>query len=161
MKLVRQSKAGRKYLLNENEAAGLRSLLQQFPITANVPAQISRTDADPGTVEREKLLNESLAEHRKELKQQATNLLAAKKFKKVEKGYWLTLTLEEHEILLQILNDIRVGSWRVLGEPEDLDSETPPQSEREWVFYNLMELAGYFEAALLRALDGDLQPGHD
>ena len=161
MKLVRHNKAGRAYLLNENEAASLRSLLQQFPITANVPAQISKTDADPEAMEREKLLNESLAEHRKELKKQATNLLAAKKFKKVHKSYLLTLTPEEHEILLQILNEIRVGSWRVLGEPEDLEPEVPPQSEREWVFYNLMELAGYFEASLLRALDGDLQPGHE
>jgi hypothetical protein len=161
MKLVRHNKDGRAYQLNQKEADCLRSLLQQFPITANVPAQISRTDADPETVEREKLLNESLAEHRKELKQQATNLLAAKKFKKVEKGYWLTLNLEEHEILLQILNDIRVGSWRVLGEPEDLEPETLPPSERELVFYTLMELAGYFEAALLHAVNGDLQPGHD
>jgi hypothetical protein len=161
MKLVRQNKDGRAYQLNQKEADCLRSLLQQFPITANVPAQISRTDADPETVEREKLLNESLAEHRNELKQQATNLLAAKKFKKVEKGYWLTLNLEEHEILLQILNDIRVGSWRMLGEPEDLELETPPPSERELVFYTLMNLAGYFEAALLHAVNGDLQPGHD
>jgi hypothetical protein len=161
MKLVRHNRDGREYQLNQKEAVCLRSLLQQFPVTANVPAQISKTDADPETVEREKLLNESLVEHRKELKQQATNLLAAKKFKQVEKGYWLTLNLEEHEILLQILNDIRVGCWRMLGEPEDLEGETPPQSERELFFYSMMNLAGYFEAALLHAVNGDLQPGHD
>lgn len=161
MKLVRQNKHGEKYQLNQQEADCLRSLLQQFPITANVPAQISKTDANPETVEREKLLNESLAEHRKELKERATNLLAAKRLKEVEKGYLLRLNPEEHEILLQILNDIRVGSWRVLGEPEDLDQKPPPQSERELFFYNLMNVAGYFEAALLHAVDGDLQPCHD
>jgi len=161
MKPVRQNKAGRAYLLNQQEADGLRSLLHQFPITATIPARISKTDADPEAVEREKLLNESLGEHRKELKQQATKLLAAKKFKKVAKGYWLTLNPEEHEILLQILNDIRVGSWYMLGEPEDLEPETPPPSERESVFYNLMNLAGYYEAELLYAINGDLSPGHD
>jgi len=45
------------------------------------PAVVHRTKRGPG-----KLLNESLAEHRKALKKQATNLLAAKKFKKVERG---------------------------------------------------------------------------
>jgi len=161
MKLVRQTKGGWQYQLNQKEADCLRSLLQQYPITATVPAQISKTDTDPEKREREKLLNESLAKHRKELKKQATNLLDAKKFKKVEKGCWLTLNSGEREILLQILNDIRVGSWHELGEPDDLDSEPTPRSERELVFYNLMDLAGYFEAALLRAVNGGLYPGHD
>ena len=161
MKLVRQIKSGWKYELNQGEGDCLRSLLQQFPITADTHAQISRTDADPKSNEREKLLNESQAEHRKELKKQATNLLAAGKFKRGEEGYLLTLNLEEREILLQILNDIRIGSWHVLGEPEELEPEKPPQTEKEMVFYNLMNLAGYFEVAFLHAYGGDGQPGHD
>ena len=161
MKLVRQIKSGWKYELNQGEGDCLRSLLQQFPITANTHTKISKTDADPESGEREMLLNESLAEHRKELKKQAVDLLGAGKFKRGENGYLLTLNLEEREILLQILNDIRVGSWHMLGEPEDLEPETPPQSEREQVFYSLMNLAGYFEAAFLHAYGGDGQPGHD
>jgi len=87
MRLVKQTKDGWQYRLNQPEANCLRSLLQQFPITANTHSKISRTDADPKTVEREKLLNESLAEHRNELKKQATNLLAPGKFKRGEIGY--------------------------------------------------------------------------
>ncbi len=161
MKLVRQNKDGWTYHLNQREGDCLRSLLQQFPLTANVPAQISKTGADPKTVEREKLLNESLAEHRNELKKQAMNLLGAGKFKRGENGYRLTLNPEEREILLQIFNDIRIGSWHELGEPEELEPETPPPTERELVLYSLMNLAGYFEAAFLHALGGDLPSGHD
>jgi hypothetical protein len=161
MKPVRQNKDGLQYHLNQREGDCLRSLLSQFPITANVHAQISKTDTDPESVEREKLLNESLAEHRKELKKEAANLLAPGKFKRGEKGYLLTLNPEEREILLQILNDIRIGSWHVLGEPEELEPDTLPQTEKELVFYTLMNLAGYFEAAFLHASGGDLQPGHD
>ena len=161
MKPVRKNKDGWQYHLNQGEGDCLRSLLSQFPITANAPAKMSRTDSDPQTVDREKLLNESLAEHRKELKKQAANLLAPGKFKRGEKGYVLALNLEEREILLQILNDIRIGSWHVLGEPEELEPETPPQTEKELVFYSLMNLAGYFEAALLHAAGADFQPGHD
>jgi hypothetical protein len=49
----------------------------------------------------------------------------------------------------------------VLGEPEELEPETPPQTEKELVFYTLMNLAGYFEAAFLHASGGGPQPGHD
>jgi len=161
MRLVRQNKIGWQYHLNHREGDCLRSLLSQFPVTASVQAKISKTDADPKTVERENLLNESLAEHRKELKKKAMNLLAPGKFKRGEKGFVLTLSLEEREILLQILNDIRIGCWHVLGEPEELEPETPPQTEKELVYYNLMNLAGYFEVAFLNTYTGDLQRGHD
>jgi leucyl/phenylalanyl-tRNA--protein transferase len=60
--------------------------------------------------------------------------------------------------MLQILNDIRVGCWHVLGEPEELEPETMPESEREQVFCNVMNVAGYFEAAFLRDASGDPKP---
>src|ERR1039458_3708032 len=159
MRLASKTRDGWRYQLNQREGDCLRSLLRQFPINANVQAKISKTDADPKSVEREKLLNESLAEHRKELRKQAMNLLAPVKFKRGEKGYQLTLNLEEREILLQILNDIRIGCWHALGEPEELEPKKPPQTEKELIFYNLMNLAGYFEVAFLHALGRDTQPG--
>jgi len=161
MRLVRQTKQWLKYQLNQREVECLRSLLRQFPITADVHAKISQTDDDPKSVERETLLNESLVEHRKELKIQATNLISAEKLKLGEKGCLLTLDPEEREIFLQILNDIRIGCWHALGKPEELEPEKPPQTEKELVFYNLMNLAGYFEVAFLQALGRNSRPGHD
>jgi hypothetical protein len=76
--------------------------------------------------------------------------------KRGESGYLLTLNPEEREILLQILNDIRVGCWHVLGEPEKLEPETPPMSQKELFLYNLMHLAGYFEVAFLHVSDGEI-----
>lgn len=149
MKLVKQSEGSRLYALNKHEGDLLESLLRRFPMTGNVPVKISKTDADRKTVEREKLLNESLAEHRKELKQQALNLLAAGKFKQGERGYSLTLRLEEREVLLQILNDIRVGCWRALGEPETLEQPKPGCSVQELMQHSFMNLAGYFEHHLV------------
>lgn len=159
MKLIRQTKAGSKYELSRREGDCLKSLLQQFPVTASTHARISKTDTEPASVEREKLLNESLAEHRAELKNLAANLLT--QLKSGEKGYLLTLGPVEREIMLQILNDIRVGCWHVLGEPEELEPETMPESEREQVFYDVMNLAGYFEAAFLRDSTGNQQSSHD
>ena len=149
MKLVRLTQDGWQYQLDPPEANCLRSLLLQFPITANTTAKISRTDNDPQTVDREKLLNESLAEHRKELKKIARSLAGAGQFKVRDKDWQLCINSEEREILLQILNDIRVGSWRALGEPENLEVQTPHPTDKKQVFYHIMNLAGYFEHKLL------------
>ena len=149
MKLVSQTKDGWQYQLDQPEANCLRSLLLRFPITANAPAKISRTDSDPQTVDREKLLNESLADHRQELKKIARNLMGAGQFKVRDKGWQLCINSEEREILLQILNDIRVGSWRALGEPENLETQTPNPTEKDQTLCNIMNLAGYFEHMLL------------
>ena len=95
-----------------------------------------------------------MAEHREQLKQQAMDLLAKDRWRKTKTGQQLTLDVEARETLLQILNDIRVGCWQVLGEPEDLDVPPAPQaSPVELAGRNLMDLAAYFEMALL-ATDG-------
>jgi hypothetical protein len=145
MKLVRHSARSRQYILNKDEGFLLKNLLKQFPFTGDSAVKISRTDVQPKMIEREKLLNESLAEHRQELKKQAVNLLVAGKFEGHEQGHLLTLKGEECEILLQILNDIRVGCWRALGEPEILESLKSGHSEQELAHHSLMNLAGYFE----------------
>jgi hypothetical protein len=149
MKLVKQSKGSWQYHLNQNEADILRGLVKKFPFTEMIRVKISGTDKTPEAAEREHLLNESLAEHRKELKKIAGNLLTADKFKPAEKGCLLTLNSESREILLQILNDIRVGCWRAVGEPEVLESQAPNCSMQELAYRNLMDLAGYFEQGLL------------
>jgi hypothetical protein len=149
MKLVNESKGVWQYLLNQNEADVLRGLAKKFPFTEDVHIHISKTDRDPKADEREKLLNESLAEHRKELKKLAVDILAGEKWKQSEKGCILTLKSESREILLQILNDIRIGCWRKLGEPEAVELRTRPQSNQAQAYRNLMGLAGYFEQKLL------------
>src|ERR1022692_1906763 len=98
MKRVKQSGGKWQYALNQHEFDVLCRLLKKFPYTKSVPAKISKTDTDPKSVEREELLNESLVEHRKELKRQAVNLLTGKKLKKSAKHHLLTLTAENREI---------------------------------------------------------------
>ncbi|MDE3068291.1 MAG: hypothetical protein KGJ60_12155 [Verrucomicrobiota bacterium] len=157
MRLLKQDSRGWQYELNRREAVFLRTLLHEFPLTPAGTARITRTDATPEADARERLLNEALAERRQELKSRARALLAAVKLK-AEHGAWrLNLDAEEREILLQVLNDIRVGSWRALGEPENLDRQVPTLSETELRLHGLLNLAGYFEYKLLN-LDGDGNP---
>lgn len=147
MRLLKQTDETWKYHLHQNEADILKGLIKKFPFTETGPAQITRAKNDAQAVEREKLLAESLAEHRKELKRLAADLLEPGRWRKADKGQTLTLNAHSREILLQILNDIRVGSWHALGEPDPLEAATG--STAELALRNLMELAGYFEMGLL------------
>jgi len=150
MKLLRQGRAGWKFELEPKEAMVLRALVSEFPLSAATPAKISRKGRDAKSAERQRLLNESLAQHRRDLKKQAGKLLAAG-LKHEKSGWRLTLSAAEREVLLQLLNDIRVESWHALGEPDNLDELPPPASDADFRHYNLMQLAGFSEFKMLEA----------
>ena len=73
----------------------------------------------------------------------------ADKFKAADKGRYFLINDEEREMMLQILNDIRVDSWRLLGGPEDLDVDTSKLPETKLRYFHFMQLAGYFEHHIL------------
>jgi hypothetical protein len=149
MKLIKLTSSGAEYFLNATELHLLDSVLQKFPFTPDFPGRISLGPKDRAAREREKLLNESLVEHRRELTRAARNLLAPEKLTPWKKGHLLTLAAADGESLLQILNDVRVGCWQALGQPEELEPRTPELSDQEFAWRNLMHLAGYFEHSLL------------
>jgi hypothetical protein len=151
MKLVKQSRNGFQYQLSEEEAHSLCLLVQQFPITAFLPVKISKTDSK--AAEREKLINESLAAHRDELKKKAARLVSGDKFKIADGDQFFRVNMEERETMLQILNDIRVESWRMLGEPENIDINILDLPQEKARHYHFMHLAGYFEHHFLNLDD--------
>jgi len=150
MRLLKQGGAGWKYELNRNEGILLRTLVKEFPLSAAVVVGISRTGTDAKSAERQRLLNESLAQHRQELKRLAGKLLAAN-LKAGKDGWRLSLNESEREVLLQLLNDIRVESWHALGEPENLDAFPADPSGTDLRHHHLLQVAGYFEWKMLEA----------
>jgi len=149
MKLVRQTDEDWHYLLDENEFIVLQALLEKFPFTDPVRGKITKTDGEPKTRDREKLLNESLAEHRKELQEMAGHLIAPEKLQHQGKDFEMILSPDERETLLQILNDIRIGCWHALGQPDKLEPKSEQLSEEELANFSLMNVAGYFEHSLV------------
>ena len=57
--------------------------------------------------------------------------------------------------MLQVLNDIRVESWRALGEPENLETCAFELSQDKFKFFYLMYLAGEFECCFLNLEEQD------
>ena len=65
-----------------------------------------------------------------------------------------TLTSEQMEWLLQVLNDVRVGCWVKLGRPE-LEPVCPKKlNVEEARMMAILELSGFFQMVLLGARDG-------
>ena len=62
------------------------------------------------------------------------------------------LTPSELEWLLQILNDVRVGSWIILGSPEQA-MEFKLLNEKTAADFWAMEMSGQFQMRFLEALD--------
>jgi len=154
MKLVKQTKRGFQYELEVEDAESLRFLVKQFPIVAFSPAKISKTDGGSNAVEREKLINESLLAHRKELKRKARELVLRDKFKTSNGKQFYRIGLRGRETMLQILNDIRVESWRILGEPDNLEINVFRLTGEKFKYYHFMHMAGFFEYHFLN-LEGE------
>lgn len=144
MKLVKQNSREFQYELQEQDAECLCFLVKQFPIADFSPAAISRTDAGPKSAEREKLIHGAMRAHRDELKRQARALVRPERFKTSQDKEVYCISPRARECMLQILNDIRVESWRILGEPEDPDAQVPVAGDK-FKYYHFMRLAGYFE----------------
>lgn len=145
MKLVKQTSRRFQYELNREDAECLRFLVEQFPIASFLPAKISKTEGGPNALEREKLINESLRAHRNELKRKARGLVGREKFKTANGKQFYYISPQARETMLQILNDIRVESWRILGEPENPEGVVLRMAGEKFKYYHFMRLAGYFE----------------
>jgi hypothetical protein len=99
----------------------------------------------------QRLLEEAVAEQRAANKKQLQTLLTdPRRFADTETGCRMTLSPADMEWLLQVLNDIRIGSWVRLGSPEErLEKLTLKTAPHFWA----MEMSGYFQSRLLEALD--------
>jgi hypothetical protein len=151
MKLVSSGPANHTFLLADRERVLLMQLMGMYPRVPAAHHKATRAPT-PQTAETERLLKDALSEQ-----QQGSRKIAAAflndpgRFRKREHGWDLTLTDTEVEWLLEILNDIRVGSWLALGAPEDLESlrvgEEPP------IDLLFMELAGFFQMQIIHAIE--------
>jgi hypothetical protein len=127
----------------------LFEMLQHYPLVPVGHQRLTRAAAAQSD-ENQRLLEESLAEHRAANRRQVEALLKTpERFVKRSRGLLLTLATAEVECLLQVLNDIRVGSWLALGEPDE--SRPPEITPENFRFAVAMEVCGAFESVLLAA----------
>jgi hypothetical protein len=150
--LLHAAKGKFAFRISESEKSLLFTLFELYPRVPSAASLSARKGKSRQPKETEALLEEALAEQRAETRKQLKGFLAdGKRFEQTEKGWKFTLTDVEAEWLLQVLNDIRVGSWVALGSPEErLDVLNESNMRDFWA----MEISGRFEMILLEALRG-------
>ncbi|MCW5557158.1 MAG: hypothetical protein KIT22_04905 [Verrucomicrobiae bacterium] len=101
-------------------------------------------------------LAEAIAEHRNHLGQGADALLSdPKRCAPQPRGArLLTLTTEDANLLLQTLNDLKVGAWEQLGCPDFEAGEHPEVNDHNFLYLWALQVTDLFQAFLLSGLYG-------
>ncbi|MCX8090979.1 MAG: hypothetical protein N3I86_08610 [Verrucomicrobiae bacterium] len=150
MKLLRR---GREFVfrLSRREHGLLVETLRLYPLVPPAHHRLSREGRAPSLVESQRLLDEALAEQRAAHRRQVQAFLSdPERFRPVDNALELRLAPAEIEWLLQVLNDVRVGAWLALGEPEQ--GAEPPVTGDNARYHFALAMSGWFESELLAAL---------
>ena len=151
MKPIRTDKNGHVFHLGPREKQLLLATLELYPLVPGSHHQLSKQGKGPKADENQRLLEEALTEHRSENRRQVLAMLTEPgRIRGTKTGFELTLKPSELEWLLQVLNDVRVGSWLAMGEPER--DEEPEITEQNAKYHFAMQVCGLFESSLLAAL---------
>lgn len=141
------------FRLPRREYGYFKELLSEYPRQSGAPHRISADAPGQEIAEHQKLLEESLNEHRQKTRMELEQFLAKdERLIRSKPGWKLTLDEAGIDWLLQILNDIRVGSWVELGRPDPdrpAHVRTPEQVRRAAA----MQLCGMWQSVFLYALE--------
>jgi hypothetical protein len=141
------------FQIDAREEALLLAILRLYPVLDSRHHRLSQDPKTAGSAE-QRLLEESMAQQRAAHKRKLDGLFLAPErfFKDAPGGRRLVLTGEQFEWLLQVLNDLRVGSWVRLGCP-DLEKAAPPEmTQANARSLQVMHISGQFQMALLEAV---------
>lgn len=162
MKFLKTVKGRFQFRIDRLEKELLFQLIARYPLIpvayhrASIGEKADKLDAT------QKLLMESLEEQRRENRRQIEAMLKAKgRFKPDAGGYRFSLTCGEMQWLLQVLNDLRVGSWLALGQPDEQQSRRLEITGDNAPFLWAMETCGAFEMVLLRAFEAGNAERHE
>ena len=142
-----------RFQLEGQEMKLLTGLLTLYPVA---PATFQKLSGDQTAQVRaaQPVLEAALAERRAENRSQLQALLHADECLQRDPAVrTLTLTTAQMTWLLEVLNEVRVGSWLNLGRPDNPERLRLAQQNTNLRELWAMELSGYFQMALLEAMN--------
>jgi len=155
VKLIRTKREKLVFEISLPEKRLLFEVLNLYPLITATHHRLSKTARPAKHDENQRLLEESLAAQREENRKNVRAMLDKPgHFQAAASGFQLALSGPEIEWLLQVLNDVRVGSWIALGSPDPEQGKKIVFNEKILPRFRMMELAGAFEMVFLDALSG-------
>lgn len=152
MKLINRDQTNYTFLIGKREREMFFSLLKKYPVILGAHFGDRHPPKTEESKKNQQLLQEALADQQRENRKHLEQMLAEPgRFQENDLGFSFRLTEPELEWLLQVLNDIRVGSWIQLGEPDPKQPPSTPLTEQTMMLAWSMEIAGLFQHSLLEA----------
>jgi hypothetical protein len=152
--LIRRTGKNFVFHISPREKRLLFEVLELYPLIPAAHHRVSRTAAQKEGAESQKLLDEALAERKRGNKRELLAMLNGERWlRETGDGHQLTLGPSEIEWLLQVLNDIRVGSWLVLGEPDERKGRSTKLNAENLCYFAALEFCDLFQMRLLDAFE--------
>ena len=152
MKLLRKTDEEFVFEFRQRERHLLTAILQLYPLLNPDYHQVSRTGLPEQAHDAQQLLRDAMAERQQKNKTLVADFLHDRNWTEAVEGrYQLTFSPDQIEWLLQVLNDVRVGSWVMLGKPDTQSGEKVQATINNLPYAAAMEFSGYFQMALLEA----------
>ena len=153
MRLHKRSEKATIIALSETETTFLKKTLVNYPLVSNESRELTRSEDHEDLEEDTELLRSSLQELTDHSQKKLTEWIASDEILALVDDEWrLSVPNEDMDWFLQILNDLRVGSWQQLDCPSPDEIKALPLSpdiiEPLWT----MELTGLLQSFLLRSL---------
>ena len=154
MKLIGRHDEQFVFEMIEQEKFLLLTLLSLYPQVPLAHHRLSQNPKDlPDADANQHLLEEALKVQKEESRKWlAATFKEPERFKPGKDGFFLTITRPEMEMLLQMFNDVRIGSWLALGSPDPEAKKELKPDRRTASFQQRMELAGLFEMFFLKVI---------
>jgi len=149
VKLVRSDKEQLTFSLGKREKQLLFHILQLYPLVPVSHQRLSKGEKGQPHQDYQRSLEEALAEQHRENRQRVVDFLGGR-FHQTTKEFEFSLTVPEVEWLLQVLNDLHVGAWLMLGEPDE--QRMPEVTETNAPYILAMEAADRFQCEVLAIL---------
>jgi hypothetical protein len=130
------------------------AMLSLYPQVPESHHRLSRQAGLPDAEANQHLLEEAFkAQKAESQKWIAKTFKDPDRFKPGKTGiFYLTIQRSEMEMLLQIFNDVRIGSWLTLGSPGTAPKKKLVPTPQTAPFIQRMELAGAFEMFFLKTI---------
>lgn len=157
MKFVRRHGQTLRFELGKRERRLLLHALQLYPQLDVAHQRLTKAEKTERHTEAEDLRQEILSDHQRECRQLIGTFIGDKLGGTAEvpgsTAFPLALTRAQAEWLLEVLNDVRVGTWVRLGQPDEASLLGVTFNAENVARAAAMEYCAYFQSLLLEVLD--------
>ena len=158
MRLVERNEQSLTFDLPQRERELLVFLLRRYPVLDPGYHKISQAPEAASLESEQQFLTESMSADQTANRQRVDQFIKGRLTPDHSEAdstavLRLIVSLAEADWLLRTINDVRVGCWVRLGQPDTSDLRSPEVATRHVTDFAAMELGGLVQSILLEALN--------